>query len=180
MPYSYVNDKTNLIEIGQQEEEDLDADDELLELRKETWIDMTIFDEDNKPSVDRGSGQVYDLDEATDMGSYDTNVYAKKRETRNGRNVMGLAAMLAEANMRSNVGAGDQEENLEREMDSDEGDENGTDEIMGNTQNTDDTEHLIPPPQGAGTAGFDIAADGSPPTASAQSPPAKAVVEAQE
>ena len=40
---------------------------------------MTIFDEDNKPSVDRGSGQVYDLDEATDMGSYDTNAYAKKK-----------------------------------------------------------------------------------------------------
>ena len=34
--YSYVNDKTNLIEIRQTEEEDLDADDELLELRKET------------------------------------------------------------------------------------------------------------------------------------------------
>ena len=37
------------------------------------------------------------------------------------------------------------------------------------------------PPQVAGTAGSDIAADGSPPTAaSAQPPPAKAVVEAQE
>ena len=43
---------------------------------------------------------------------------------------MGLAAMLAEANMRSNAGAGDQEENLEREMDLDEGDENETDGIM--------------------------------------------------
>ena len=141
---------------------------------------MTIFDEDNKPSVDRGSGQVYDLDEATDMGSYDTNAYTKKRETRSGRNVMGLAAMLAEANMRSNEGAGDQEENPEEGMNLDEGDENETDEKMGNMESTDDTRNLTPPPQGAGTAGSDIAADGSPPTASAQSPPAKAVVEAQE
>ena len=30
---------------------------------------MTIFDDDNKPYVDRGYGLVYDLDEATDMGS---------------------------------------------------------------------------------------------------------------
>ena len=77
----------------------MDANDELLELRKETWIDMTIFDDDNKPSVDRGSGLVYDLDEATDMGSFDTNAYAQRREAKNGKNVMGLAAMLAEANM---------------------------------------------------------------------------------
>ena len=41
----------------------MDADDELLELRKENWIDMTIFDDDNKPSVDRGSGLVYDPNE---------------------------------------------------------------------------------------------------------------------
>ena len=54
----------------------MDADDELLELRKETWIDMTIFDDNNKPSVERGSGLVYDLDEATDMGSYNTNTFA--------------------------------------------------------------------------------------------------------
>ena len=141
---------------------------------------MTIFDEDDKPSVDRGSGLVYDLDEAIDMGSYDTNAYAKKRETKSGRNVMGLAAMPAEANMRGSAGASDLEENLEREMDSAEGDETGNDEIMGNTQNMDDTGHSILSPQGAGTAGSNIAADGSPPTASAQSPPAKAVVEAQE
>ena len=93
---------------------------------------------------------------------------------------MGLAAMLAEANMRSSAGASDQEENLEREMDSAEGDENGKDEIMGNTQNVDDTEHSILSSQGAGTAGSNIAADGSLPTASSQSPPAKAGVEAQE
>ena len=65
-------------------------------------------------------------------------------------------------------------------MNLDEGDENETDEKMGNTETIDDTGILTPPPQGAGTAGSDIAADGSPPTASAQSPPAKAVVEAQE
>ena len=94
---------------------------------------------------------------------------------------MGLAAMLAEANMRGSAGASDLEENLERETDSAEGDENGNDEIMGNTQNMDDTGHSILSPQGAGTAGSNIAADGSPPTAaSAQSPPAKAVVEAPE
>ena len=142
---------------------------------------MTIFDDDNKPSVDRGSELVYDLDETTDMGSYDTNAYAQKRETKSGRNVMGLAAMLAEANMRGSAGASDLEENLERETDSAEGDGTGNDEIMDNTQNLDDTGHSILPPQGSGTAGSNIAADGSPPTAaSAQSPPAKAVVEAPE
>ena len=131
--------------------------------------------------MDRGSGLVYDLEEATDMGSYDTNAYAKKRETKRGRNVMGLAATLAEANMRGSAGASDLEENLERETDSAEGDGNGNDEIMGNTQNMDDTGHSILSPEGAGTAGSNIAADGSPPTAaSAQSPPAKAVVEAKE
>ena len=131
--------------------------------------------------MDRGSGLVHDLDEATDMGSYDTNAYAQKREAKSGRNVMGLAAMLAEANMRGSAGASDLEENLERETDSAEGDENGKDEIMGNAQNMDDTGHSILSPQGAGTAGSNIAADGSPPTAaSAQSPPAKAVVEAPE
>ena len=85
--FSYVDDKTNLIEIGQTEGEDLDANDELLELRKETWIDMTILDDDNKPSVDRGSGLVYDLDEATDMRSFGTNAYAQRREAKNGKNV---------------------------------------------------------------------------------------------
>ena len=111
-----VNDKTNLIEIGQIEEEDLDAGDKLLELRKETWIGMTIFDDDNKPSVDRGSGLVYDLDEATDMGSYDTNAYAQRREAKSGKNTMGLAAILADANMKDGAGIGDLEDNLEDDV----------------------------------------------------------------
>ena len=143
---------------------------------------MTIFDDNNKPSVDRGSGLVYDLDEATDMGSYDTNAYAQKREAKSGRNIMGLAAMLADANMRGGAGVSDLEDNLERDTASAEGDGTENDEVKENNQNVEDTgQPDILPPQVAGTAGSDIAADGSPPTAaSAQSPPAKAVVEAQE
>ena len=36
--FSYVNDKTNLIEIRQSEGGDLDADDELLKLRKKPGL----------------------------------------------------------------------------------------------------------------------------------------------
>ena len=54
--------------------------------------------------MDRGSGLVYDLDEATDMRSFDTTAYAQRREAKNGKNVMDLAAMLAEANMKGAAG----------------------------------------------------------------------------
>ena len=120
---------------------------------------MTIFDDDNKPSVNRGSGLVDDLDEATDMGSYDTNAYAQKREAKSGRNIMGLAAMLADANMRGGAGVSN--------LDTSYAEGNGTeyDEIMDTTQSVEDTGHSNLLPQVAGTAGSDIAADGSPPTA---------------
>ena len=106
------------------------ADDELLELRKETWFDMTIFDDDNKPSVDRGSGLVYDLEEATDMGSYDTNTYAQRREAKSGKNIIGLAAMLADVNMRGGAGISDLEDNLEEDAASAEGDGTEDDAVM--------------------------------------------------
>ena len=85
----------------------MDANDGLLELRKETWIDMTIFDHNNKPSVDTGLGLIYDLDEATDIGSMDTTAYMQSRKKENGKNVMGLAAMLAESSMKSTASASD-------------------------------------------------------------------------
>ena len=143
---------------------------------------MTIFDDDNRPSVDRGSGLVYDLDEATDMGSYDTNAYAQRREAKSGKNVMGLAAMLAEVNMKGGAGISDLEDTSEDDAASAEGDGTKDDAVMKNNKNVDDTgQPNLHPPQVAGIAGSDTAADGSPPTAtSAQPPPAKDVVEAQE
>ena len=56
--YSTINEKTNLIEISQMEKEELDDDDELAKLRNKTWIDMSIFEEEVKPTVDRGSGRI--------------------------------------------------------------------------------------------------------------------------
>ena len=137
--FSYINDKTNLIEIGQIEGEDLDANDELLELRKETWIDMTIFDNNNKPFVERGSGLVYDLDEVTDMGSFDTTAYAQRREANNGKDVMGLAAMLAEANMKGAAGTSDLEDTSEDDAVSVEGDGTKEDAIIQNADDVQDT-----------------------------------------
>ena len=76
----------------------------------------------------------------------------------------------------------DLKENLERDTASAEGDGTENDAVMKNNQNVEDTgQPNLLPPQVAGTAGSDISADGSPPTAaSAQCPPAKAVVESQE
>ena len=166
----------------QTEEEDLDTNDELLELRKEIWIDMTIFDADNKPSLDRGSGLVYDLDEATTMGSYDTNAYAQRREAKSRKNIMGIAAMMADANTKSGAGVSDLEDHLEDDVASAEDDGTKEDVIMKNKLHVEDTRQpnfLLP--QVAGIAGSDTAADGSPPTdASAQSPPVEPVAGAKE
>ena len=137
--FSYVNDKTNLIEIGQTEGEDLDADDELFELRNKSRIDMTIFDDDNKPSVERGSGLVYDPDEVTDMGSFNTTAYAQRREANNGKDVMGLAAMLAEANMKGAAGTSDLEDTSEDDAASVEGDGTKDNVIMQNSEHVEDT-----------------------------------------
>ena len=94
---------------------------------------------------------------------------------------MGLAAMLVDANMRGGAGVSDLEDNLERDTASAEGDGTKNDEIMENNQNVEDTGQPNLLPQVVGTTGSDIVANGSPPTAaSAQSPPAKAVVEAKE
>ena len=165
----------------------MDADNELLEFQKETWIDMTIFGDDNKPSVDMGSGLIYDLDDATDVGSMDTTAYMQSRKKENGKNAMGLAAMLAESSMKSAAGTSDVEDTSADEAASVEGDGTEDDEGM---ETNDDAQNTIPPTLNlshfsdtdvAGNAGSETAADGSPPTAtSAQPPPAKAVVEAQE
>ena len=117
----------------------MDADDEPLELRKETWIDMTIFDNNNKPSVDRGLGLVYDLDEATDMGSFDPTAYAQRREAKNGKNVMGLAAMLADSNMKGAAGTSDFEDTSEDDAVSVEGDGTKEDAIIQNADDVQDT-----------------------------------------
>ena len=36
---------------------------------------MSIFEEDAKPAVDRGSGMIYDLDDATDIASMDMTTF---------------------------------------------------------------------------------------------------------
>ena len=82
----------------------LDADDELLELRKEAWIDMTIFDDDNRPSVDRGTGLIYDFEDATDVGSMNTHAYMQRRK--NKKTAVGLTAMMAESSMKRAALAG--------------------------------------------------------------------------
>ena len=95
---------------------------------------------------------------------------------------MGLAAMLADLNMKGAAGTSDIEDTSGDNAASVEGDGTKDDVMMQNANDAQDTgQPILNPPQVAGNAGAVSAADGSPPTAvSEQPPPAKPVVEAQE
>ena len=99
--YSTVNEKTNHIEICQMEDIDLDEGD----LRNKTEIDMSIFDKEEKSSVDRGSGLVYGLDDATDVGSMDTNMFMNKKKS--SKAAMGHAEMMRQSSKHSDIDFGD-------------------------------------------------------------------------
>ena len=90
--------------------------------------------------------------------------------------------MLAEANMKGAARTSDLEETSEDDAVSVEGDGTKDNAIMQNDDDVQDTgQPILHPPQVAGYAGSNTAADGSPPTeASAQSPPGEPVVGAQE
>ena len=80
--YSTINDKTNFIKISQMEKEELEDDDKLAEIRNEAWIDMSIFEEDAKPAVDRGSVMIYDLEDVTDIASMDTTAFVNQKKSK--------------------------------------------------------------------------------------------------
>ena len=121
--------------------------------------------------MDRGSGLVYDLNKATDMGSYDTNAYAQRREAKSGKNIMGLAAMLADANMKGGAGISDLEYNVDNDAASAEGNVTTEDAIMKYNHHAEDTgQPNCLPPQVAGITGSNTTADGSPPTAAVSEP----------
>ena len=85
---SFRDPSTGLISI-QQDMSQLD-DDELTELRQEAWIDMSLL-EAEAPAVDKGSGLVYDVDDATDFGSVATNYQNEKSSV--GPAARGLASL---------------------------------------------------------------------------------------
>ena len=125
--YSTINDKTNLIKIRQMEKEELDDDNELAELRNGAWINMSIFKEDAKPAVDRGSGMLYDLDDATDIASLDTTTFMNPKRSK--KAAIGLEQMMAQTYVQNDTSnEGNDEEEDEGEDNEDACNENENEE----------------------------------------------------
>ena len=66
-------------------------------------MDLNIFDDENKPVIDHGSGNIFDINNATDVGSMNTAAYDNHI---NGRptpktTLRGLEAALSKAKVSS-------------------------------------------------------------------------------
>ena len=77
LQYSDYDQKTGVVSISPECGALAGEDDDLAELRKETWIDMSILELDNA-EVTKGvkqAGILFNHDDATSYGSMDTNAY---------------------------------------------------------------------------------------------------------